>query len=243
MRQTAGTYSRMGRMTNPSKFLFNVDFSEPEEPEEVAPVEPEIPMIPVAQHEELLKKARAQAFEEGRVKALQDLQTKQETLLTAEVNHLVGAVSRVLETLDGQVAEREKDAISLAFLVARRLCAHLIARQPLAETVALVSECLGPLRKAPHLVIRIAEKDVEALKAQVDPIIHEKGFEGRLVILGEPEIGRGDCHIEWADGGIRRDRKAIEAEIDASIRSYLRGRSAERRGKTSDTSAEKETDA
>ena len=40
MRQTAGTYSRMGRMTNPSKFLFNVDFSEPEEPEEVAPVEP-----------------------------------------------------------------------------------------------------------------------------------------------------------------------------------------------------------
>ena len=87
-------------MTNPSKFLFNVDFSEPEEPEEVAPVEPEIPMIPVAQHEELLKKARAQAFEEGRVKALQDLQTKQETLLTAEVNHLAGAVSRVLETLD-----------------------------------------------------------------------------------------------------------------------------------------------
>jgi flagellar assembly protein FliH len=99
------------------------------------------------------------------------------------------------------------------------------------------------LRKAPHLVIRIAEKDVEALKAQVDPIIHEKGFEGRLVILGEPDIGRGDCHIEWADGGIRRDRKAIEAEIDASIRSYLRGRSAERRSKTSDTSAEKETDA
>jgi hypothetical protein len=40
--------------------------------------------------------------------------------------------------------------------------------------------------------------------------VHEKGFEGRLVILGEPEIVRGDCHIEWADGGILRDRKALE---------------------------------
>ena len=233
----------MGSMSNPSKFLFNVDFSEPEEPEVVAPPEPEIPMIPVAEHKKLLKEAQAKAFEEGRVKALQDLQTKQETLLTAEVGNLVAAVGKVLETLDEAVATREQDAISLSFLVARRLCAHLIARQPLAETVALVSECLGPLRKAPHLVIRIAEKDVEALKAQVDPIVHEKGFEGRLVILGEPEISRGDCHIEWADGGIRRDRKALEGDIDMSIRAYLRARSAEKRGAPAGAPAAEDTDA
>jgi flagellar assembly protein FliH len=243
MRHAAGSDSRMGSMTNPSKFLFNMDFSEPEEPEVVAPPEPEIPMIPVSEHEALLKAAKAAAFEEGRVKALQDLQTKQETLLTAEVGKLVDAVGSVLKTLDEAQAAREKDAIGLAFLVARRLCAHLIARQPLAETVALVSECLGPLRKAPHLVIRIAEKDVEALKAQVDPIVHEKGFEGRLVILGEPEISRGDCHIEWADGGIRRNRKAIETEIDASIRSYLKARGPAKREQPSAATAEKETDA
>ncbi|MEM9632033.1 MAG: FliH/SctL family protein [Pseudomonadota bacterium] len=229
-------------MNNPSKFLFNIDFSEPEEPEVVAPPEPEIPMIPVADHERLLADARTKAFEEGRVKALQDLQTKQETLLTAEVGRLVEVVGQVVQTLDDQQASREQDAISLAFLVARRLCAHLIARQPLAETVALVSECLGPLRKAPHLVIRIAERDIEALKAQVDPIVHEKGFEGRLVILGEPDIDRGDCHIEWADGGIKRDRKALEGEIDNSIRAYLRARKAAGQAKVSDTSAEKETD-
>lgn len=244
MQQSAGTNNKMGSMTNPSKFLFNIDFSEPEEPEVVAPPEPVIPMIPVSDHEKLLAKAKAQAFEEGRVKALEDLQTKQETLLTAEVARLVDNVADVLKTLDENEAAQEKDAISLAFLVARRLCAHLIARQPLAETVALVSECLGPLRRSPHLVIRIAEKDVDALKAQVDPIIHEKGFEGRLVILGEPEIGRGDCHIEWADGGIRRDRKALESEIDTSIRAYLKARSGAgkaKQTKTSDTSVKKET--
>lgn len=230
----------MGSMTNPSKFLFNMDFAAPEEPEVVVPPEPEIPMIPVADHERLLADAKAKAFEEGRVQALQDLQTKQETLLTAEVNRLVDVVGQVIETLDDQMAVRENDAVSLAFLVARRLCAHLIARQPLAETVALVSECLGPLRKAPHLVIRIAEQDIDALKAQVDPIVHEKGFDGRLVILGEPGIERGDCHIEWADGGIKRDRQALESEIDASIKTYLRARSGAKTDNTSATSAERE---
>jgi flagellar assembly protein FliH len=232
----------MGSMTNPSKYLFNMDFSEPEEPEVVAPIEPEIPMIELSEHKKLLKIAQTQAFEEGRAKALQDLQTKQETLLTAEVGHLMSEVGNVLQTLDDVQSAREQEAVGLAFLVARRLSAHLIARQPLAETVALVSECLGPLRKAPHLVIRIAEKDVEALKARVDPIVHEKGFEGRLVILGEPELSRGDCHIEWADGGIRRDRKALETEIDASIRAYLRARSSDKREKVSVAPAEEGTD-
>lgn len=240
MSRMAGLNNAMGSMTNPSKFLFNMDFAAPEEPEVVVPPEPEIPMIPVADHERLLADAKAKAFEEGRVQALQDLQTKQETLLTAEVSRLVDVVGQVIETLDDQMAVRENDAVSLAFLVARRLCAHLIARQPLAETVALVSECLGPLRKAPHLVIRIAEQDIDALKAQVDPIVHEKGFDGRLVILGESEIERGDCHIEWADGGIKRDRKALESEIDASIKTYLRARNDAKTDNMSATSAERE---
>ncbi|WP_417686584.1 FliH/SctL family protein [Roseibium sp.] len=214
-----------GTMRNPSKFLFNMDFSEPEEPEVEAPVEPEIPMMPVSEHEALLAAAKKAAFEEGRAEALKDLQGTQEKLLTDEVQRLAGAVGHVLEQLDEERSDQEKDAISLAFLVARRLCAHLLARQPLAETVALVSECLGPLRRAPHLVIRIAAKDVEALKKRIDPIVHEKGFEGRLVILGEPDIARGDCRIEWADGGILRDRKALEQRIDASIRTYLQVRS------------------
>ncbi|MTH98431.1 FliH/SctL family protein [Roseibium sp. RKSG952] len=214
-------------MTSPSKFLFDLDFSEPEEQETAAPPSPpEVPVIPVAEHRQALKVAREQAFEEGRAAALADLQASQDKLLTDEVVRLAGVAETVLQTLDEHQAGREKDAIGLAFLVARRLCAHLIARQPLAETVALVSECLGPLRKAPHLVIRVPEKDVEALKSRIDPIVQEKGFEGRLVILGEPEIARGDCHIEWADGGIRRDRKAIEREIDASMKAYLQAQAA-----------------
>ncbi|MEP0235798.1 FliH/SctL family protein [Roseibium sp.] len=232
-------------MTNPAKFLFDVDFSEPEEPIVEAPVEPEIPMIPVAEHESLLAAARKVAFEEGRAEALKDLTGTQEKLLTDEVQRLVQVCTNVLTQLDEEQAKQEKDAVSLAFLVARRLCAHLLARQPLAETVALVSECLGPLRRAPHLVIRVAEKDVEALKKRVDPIVHEKGFDGRLVILGEADMPRGDCHIEWADGGILRDRKALEKQIDGSIRNYLQARSnkASKTQEASDVAAAKEADA
>lgn len=215
-----------GNMVNPSKFLFDVDFSAPAEPEAEVPVEPEVPMMPVADHETALAAARQAAFEEGRAEALKDLVGTQEKLLTDEVARLTQVATDVLKQFDEMLVSQEQDAVSLAFLVARRLCAHLIARQPIAETVLLVSECLSPLRRSPHLVIRVAEQDADALKQRMDPIVHEKGFEGRLVILGEPDIAQGDCHIEWADGGILRDRKTLEKQVDASIKSYLQARRA-----------------
>lgn len=226
------------QMGNPSKFLFDTDFNEPEVPEIEEPVEPQIPMLPVAEHEQLLSSAREAAFEEGRAAALQDLLQTQEKKLTEEIEHLISETEKVLDTLSLQSEQQEQEATSFAFLVARRLCAHLIARQPMTEIMALISECLGPLRRAPHLVIRVHVKYVETLKKRMEPLIREKGFEGRLVILGEDNIGIGDCHIEWADGGILRNRRDIEKQIDGSIKNYLAARSAKAAAKATSPSTD-----
>jgi flagellar assembly protein FliH len=50
------------------------------------------------------------------------------------------------------------------------------------------------------------------------------GFTGRLVVIGDPEVALGDGKIEWADGGLVRDRAAISAAIDNRIAAYLDAR-------------------
>ena len=49
-------------------------------------------------------------------------------------------------------------------------------------------------------------------------------FEGRLVVLAEPDIAVGDCRIEWADGGINRDSAAADAAIGAAVAGYVSAR-------------------
>ena len=51
-----------------------------------------------------------------------------------------------------------------------------------------------------------------------------RGFEGRLVVLAEPDIGFGDCRVEWADGGVTRDRDKTEATIAEIVRRYIAAR-------------------
>ncbi|MGA7481275.1 MAG: flagellar assembly protein FliH, partial [Bradyrhizobium sp.] len=48
---------------------------------------------------------------------------------------------------------------------------------------------------------------------------------GRLVILAEPNIQSGDCRIEWADGGVVRERATIEAKINELVGRYIASRS------------------
>ena len=52
----------------------------------------------------------------------------------------------------------------------------------------------------------------------------QSGFQGRLVILAEPDIATGDCRIEWADGGVVRERTATDAKISELVGRYIASR-------------------
>jgi len=118
----------------------------------------------------------------------------------------------------------ETEAVDVAIAVARKLCSELIAREPLGEITALVSDCFAQLVSTPHLVVRINDSLYETAHERVDRLAKQSGFAGRLVILAEPEVETGDCRIEWADGGVVLERAAIEAKINELVERYVASR-------------------
>lgn len=215
-------------MTSPARFLFEHDFAAPVV---VEPEEPQIPMIEVEEHEKLLAAAIEAAREEGyqsgfeagkgdvEAKAAQ-AQASQAKRTAEEAKRLALAAQSALAAFDADHVRVEKLALELAYQSAKRLAENLIGQRPEVEILALVEACLSPLREAPHLVMRLNPAICETLEPQLKKMAHEKGFEGRLMILAEPEVLPGDCRVEWADGGISRNRAEMEAEIESHIRTY-----------------------
>jgi flagellar assembly protein FliH len=64
----------------------------------------------------------------------------------------------------------------------------------------------------------------ERARAELEETARGGGFDGRLVVLAEPEIAPGDCRIEWADGGVVLERAAIEVKISELVGRYLASR-------------------
>jgi flagellar assembly protein FliH len=137
-------------------------------------------------------------------------------------------IARTLKGIAGHLGQAEArieaEAVDIAVAVARKLCAELTSREPLAELIALVTDCLRHLTSTPHLVVRINDALYDAARERIEAIARQSGFEGRLVILSDPDIAHGDCKLEWADGGVTSDRAATEAKIAELVGQYITSR-------------------
>ena len=77
---------------------------------------------------------------------------------------------------------------------------------------------------APHIAVRVNDALYAEAREKLEDIVRAKSFQGRLVVLAEPDIAVGDCRVEWADGGINRNAAAAEAAIDAAVTNYIGAR-------------------
>lgn len=200
-------------MASPAKFLFDTDFSAPDRARERAATSAE-----VAQK---VAEAEARAYRNGYDTALREAKVDSDRRSAQALQEIGNAIKGIATGFGGIKSRMETEAVDIAVAVARKLAGELIDREPLGEISALVCDCFAHLVSTPHLVVRINDALYEAAHARIETLAKQSGFAGRLVILAEPNIRTGDCRIEWADGGVVRERAVIEAKIDELVGRYV----------------------
>jgi flagellar assembly protein FliH len=203
-------------MAAPAKFLFDMDFGAPDKTRER-------PATPV-EIAERIASAEARAYRDGYEAAQREAKAESDRRAALALEEIGIAIRGIASRFSGIEARMETEAVDVAVAVARKLCGELIAAEPLGEITALVSDCFSHLVSTPHLVVRINDALYEAAREKIERQATQSGFEGRLVILAEPDIATGDCRIEWADGGVVLERAAIEAKISELVGRYLASR-------------------
>ena len=202
-------------MGEPAKYLFDLDFSNPASRGDAATA---------ADVARKIAEAEARGHRNGVAAGLAQANAESARRSAVALEQIAAAMGTVAGRFTDVEARMESEAVEVAIAVARKLCAALMGREPLAEAMELVADCMRHLVSTPHLVVRVNDTLYESTKAGVEQIAQRYGFEGRLVILAEPEIAHGDCRIEWADGGIVLDRAATEAKIAELVDQYMASR-------------------
>src|SRR4051794_4922345 len=200
-------------MGAPVKFLFEDDFASGQ-------VVNAKPTIALAVHEAAIAQAQAEAYRHGLAAA----EAKIEGRASVACERIAQGLASLAQALAGIEARLEAESVEVAVVVARKLAPELIAAEPFGEIAALAAGCFRQLVAAPHVVVRIAEPIYENAHARLDEIARLQGFQGRLVVLAEPGMALGDCRIEWADGGLSRDRAATESAIGEAVGRYVAAR-------------------
>ncbi len=203
-------------MAAQAKYLFDQDFA----PEAKSA---EKPMAP-AELAIKLGEAESKGFADGFAAAEKEgtaVAARRMAVAFEQIGDSLDRLARGLATVEGRL---ETDSVQLAAAIARKLAPELVLREPFGEIAALATECLKHLSAAPHVVVRVNDAVQETARARLDEIARGRGFEGRLMVLADPEIAIGDCKIEWADGGVVRNAAKTDLVIGNAIGRYIGAR-------------------
>jgi flagellar assembly protein FliH len=198
-----------------AKYMFDEDFATGDKP-----------TISVVEAERRRADAESQAHRVGFAAGLAQAQNEANQRVAAALGVIADGLARLDRALTGIETRLETEAVEVAVAVAAKLAPELIAREPFAEISALATECFHHLVSAPHVVVRIGAEIYETAKDKLEAIAGARGFEGRLVVLSDPDMAPGDCRIEWADGGITRDQAATLSAIDEVVARYVAARTS-----------------
>ena len=184
--------------TNASRYVFERDFRDPGGSAKT-----------LAALQEAEQRGFAQGVAEGRCQAAAEADAQ----LAAAMRRLADGAGSLLSGLAARQSQVEEEALTFAVALGRKLAGKALAAQPLDAIADAARASFQHLRGVPHLVVRVNHGLVESVEAQVQRMSREHGYEGRLVVMGEPDIAPGDGRIEWADGGIVREQSRIDAAV------------------------------
>ena len=203
-------------MTAKAKYLFDQDFASTANPAE-RPIAP-------SEHAIKLGEAESKGFRDGFEAAEKEgtaIAARRTAVAFEQIGDALDRLARGLVSIERRI---EAEAVELAAKIGRKLAPELVSREPFAEIAALATECFKQLATAPHVVLRVNDALHEIATAKLGEIANTRGFQGRLVVLAEPDIAVGDCKIEWADGGVVRNAAQTDRAIGDAIAHYLGAR-------------------
>jgi flagellar assembly protein FliH len=197
----------------PVKFLFDDEFG--------ADGARKRSKLTMAEHETLLAGAQEESFRQGFAAGKGEMSAADQHRIAAAAEQIADAMEMIAHQMLSLEQRLEAEAVEVAVAVANKLAPALIEREPLAEIEKLVVEVFGEIRSAPHVAVRLPKQLVDEASAHLLKLADERGYAGRLVLLPDPDLGPDDCRIEWADGGVHRDRAGIENRIAEAVTRYL----------------------
>ncbi|WPZ34189.1 hypothetical protein T8K17_23520 [Thalassobaculum sp. OXR-137] len=179
---------------------------------------------------EELEAAKAEAYARGRQDGMDDAMAGIEQQIARTLDAVFSRISKVFQQHAEWTKEMETDAARLGIAVIGRLAPELVRDRELPEVEAVIRDAFGFLTEQPKVMIRVAKDLEESLSGKVELMASRVGYEGQVVLVGDPELPVDDCRISWQAGAVERSLDDVWGQIEQITERVLAG--APKRKKT-----------
>ncbi|MEQ8397717.1 hypothetical protein [Thalassobaculum sp.] len=173
--------------------------------------------------QEQLEQAKVEAHAAGRQEGMDDAMAGIEQQIARTMDATFSRLPKVFEEHAAWTKAMEVDALRLAVALMRKLAPELSRNSELPEVERIIREAFGFLTEQPKVMIRVAPTLEEALRDKVALMASRVGYEGQVVLVGDPELPTDDCRVSWQAGAVERSLDDTWDQIDQIVGRALAG--------------------
>lgn len=164
--------------------------------------------------------ARRQGEEAGAARGRNEAVAAFDKQVAGALSTIAQQTAAIAKGIAAEAAAAGK-SVDLALAIVRKLHPALVERQGLAEIEMVLGQCLESLKQEPRLVAYVHGSRLDALQERLAQLSASSGFDGRVVLIGDDQMGESDCRVEWADGGVEREAGRVWRAIEEVLAGYV----------------------
>ena len=147
---------------------------------------------------------RENGYRAGYEKGRADMSSEQSEVnkqLEATLSTLNTKIDIFFQTFISTLEQSARDTISLAYSIAEKVAGNALNEHSPKHIEALVNQCMEVLFSKADMNVTVNSAIKEPLQQQIDTLIKEKHYNGKIIITDSDVLPSHDCEINWQDGG------------------------------------------
>ena len=217
-----------GMTTQKSLFLFDDIFDEEyqekmrqaAEAERLAELEAQEHAPPTYSQEEI-DEAKETSYQLGRQEGMSSAMASIEQQASISLENLLGKIDELNQIHHKWTAEIQRDAVRLSAAIMRKIAPELTRGSELPQIAHVINRAFQFLTEQPKVMIRVAAELEAPLRDKVHLMASRVGYEGDVVLVGDPELVATDCRVSWAAGAVEQALDDTWGEIDEIVERTL----------------------
>jgi flagellar assembly protein FliH len=161
--------------------------------------------VAVAEAEAIREQARREGFEAGRLEGITEVRMELEPSARA----LLAAAEEVALQRAERAVALERDAVELAFEIARKVVAGALEAKP-EVVVDIVAGALRTLTERERVVIDVHPDDADLVRESIDAVAQQLGGIAHVDVQADRRVPRGGTVV-------RTDEGEVDATIDTKL--------------------------
>ena len=217
-----------GMTTRKSLFLFDDIFDEEyqekmrraAEAARMAELEAKEHAPPTYSQEEI-DEAKEVSYQLGRQEGMSAAMASIEQQAAIALDGLLSKVDELKQIHRKWTSEIQRDAVRLSAAIMRKIAPELTRGTELPQIGHVINQAFQFLTEQPKVMIRVAAELEAPLRDKVHLMASRVGYEGDVVLVGDPELVATDCRVSWAAGAVERALDDTWGEIDEIVERTL----------------------